>query len=109
MNSLGADALIVFTPRGVDKSLNYTPSTYSGFYGGYRGGYYNVSPGYYSESSTYHLQANLYSATDEKLIWSGELNTTDPSSVEAAVYEVSKEIYRDWVKYQIVKPKSSGK
>jgi hypothetical protein len=109
LDELGADALIVFAPKGVDKSVDYTPPTYSGFYGGYRGGYYNVSPGYYSESSTYHLQANLYSVSDEKLIWTGDLNTTDPGSVEAAVYEVSKVIYKDWVKCQIVKPTSSAK
>jgi hypothetical protein len=109
LNSLGVDALLVFAPKGVDKSVNYTPPTYSGFYGGYRGGYYNVSPGYYSESSTYHIQANLYSVADEKLMWTGDLNTTDPGSVEAAVYEISKEIYQDWVKNQIIKPASSGK
>jgi hypothetical protein len=68
-----------------------------------------VSPGYYSESSTYHIQANLYSVADEKLMWTGDLNTTDPGSVEAAVYEISKEIYQDWVKNQIIKPASSGK
>lgn len=106
VSALGVDALLVFAPKGVDKSVNYTPPTYSGFYGYYRGGYYNVSPGYYSESKTYHIQANLYSVADEKLIWTGDLTTTDPGSLESAIYEIDREIYIDWVKNGLVSTES---
>jgi hypothetical protein len=98
----GADAVLVFTPKGADKSVNYTPPTYNGFYRGYYGGIYSVSPGYYSESTTYNVQANLYSVSEEKLIWTGDISTTDPGSIEAATYDISKEIYADWVRNQIV-------
>jgi hypothetical protein len=82
--------------------VNYTPPTYNGFYRGYYGGIYSVSPGYYSESTTYNVQANLYSVSEEKLIWTGDISTTDPGSIEAATYDISKEIYADWVRNQIV-------
>jgi hypothetical protein len=98
LEAQGADAVLIFSPRSADKSLNYTPPTYSGYYRGYYGGAYSVSPGYYSESTTYRVQANLYTLADEKLIWSGDLSTTDPSSVEAAASQVAYKIYEDWTK-----------
>lgn len=100
----GADAVLIFVPKGKDKSVNYTPPTYSGYYRGWYGGMYTVSPGYYSESTTYHVQANLYTVADEKLLWTGDLSTTDPASIQAAAYEVSRSIYSDWLKRGIVKP-----
>jgi hypothetical protein len=102
VKSLGADVVLVYAPKGKDNTVNYTPPTYSGFYGGYRGGIYSVSPGYYSESTTYHIQANLYSVQDGKLIWTGDLSSTDPTSAESAAYEVAKSIYNDWVKNNLV-------
>lgn len=105
VKSLGAETVLVYAPKGKDNTVNYTPPTYSGFYGGYRGGIYSVSPGYYSESTTYHIQANLYNVADGKLIWTGDLSSTDPTSADAAAYEVAKSIYNDWVKSKlIVKP-----
>lgn len=100
--SLGADAVLIFVPKGQDKSVNYTPPTYSGYYRGWYGGMYSVSPGYYSESTTYNIQANLYTVADEKLLWTGDLSTTDPSSIQAAAYEVSRTIYNDWLKRGII-------
>jgi hypothetical protein len=65
---------------------------------------YSVSPGYYSESTTYRVQANLYTTSDEKLIWTGDLSTTDPSSVETAALQIAQSIYDDWLKNGLVKP-----
>ena len=101
--SVGADAVLVFSPKGADKSVNYTPPTYGGYYRGYWGGYYAASPGYYSESTTYHVQANLYSAADDKLLWTGDISTTDPSSIEVAASQIAQSIYNDWVKQGLVK------
>jgi hypothetical protein len=105
----GADAVLVFTPRGADKTVNYTPPTYNGFYRGYYRGAYSVTPGYYTESTTYNVQANLYTVSDEKLIWTGDISATDPSSIEAATIDISKNIYADWVKNQVVVQQASGK
>ncbi len=109
ISGFGADAVLVFSPKGADKSVNYTPPTYHGYYRGYWGGVYAASPGYYSESTTYRIQSNLYSATEEKLIWTGDLTTTDPGSIDAAAYEMSRKIYADWVKNQIVIPSAKSK
>jgi hypothetical protein len=102
IESLNADAVLVFVPRSADKSVNYTPPTYSGYYRGWYGGAYSVSPGYYSESTTYHIQANLYTVKDEKLVWTGDLSTTDPSSIDAAASYIGQRIYDDWVRNNLV-------
>ena len=99
----GADAVLIFVPKAADKSVNYTPPTYTGYYRGWYGGMYSVSPGYYSESTTYRVQANLYTTADEKLIWTGDLSTTDPSSIETAAMQIAQSVYDDWVKNNIVK------
>ena len=99
-----ADAVLIFIPKAADKSVNYTPPTYTGYYRGWYGGMYSVSPGYYSESTTYRAQANLYTTSDEKLIWTGDLSTTDPSSVETAALQIAQSIYDDWLKNGLVKP-----
>jgi hypothetical protein len=100
--SLGADAVLIFVPKGQDKSVNYTPPTYSGYYRGWYGGAYAVSPGYYSESTTYNIQANLYTVSDEKLVWTGDLSTTDPGSIQAVSYEIANSVYNDWLKRGLV-------
>ncbi len=109
ISGFNADAVLVFSPRGADKSVNYTPPTYNGYYRGYWGGMYSVSPGYYTESTTYRIQSNLYTIADEKLIWTGDISTTDPGSIEAAAYEVARKIYDDWAGNRIVKPAAKSK
>jgi hypothetical protein len=105
----GADAIVIFTPKSADKSVNYTPPTYTGYYRGWYGGLYSVSPGYYSESTTYHVQANLYTISDDKLIWTGDLSTTDPGSIEMAASKMAQGIYNDWIKNKIVSSPGTGK
>ena len=98
----GADAVLIFIPKQADKSVNYVPPTYSGYYRGWYGGMYTVSPGYYSESTTYRVQANLYTKEDKGLIWSGDISTTDPSTIDAAAMQMASAVYKDWVKNGIV-------
>lgn len=102
VKELGAQSVLVYAPKGQDNTVNYNPPTYAGFYGGWRGGVYAVNPGYYSESTTYHVQANLYLVDGDKLIWTGDMSSTDPTSAESAALEASKAVYNDWVKNGLV-------
>ncbi len=109
VEAYGADAILIFVPKGADKSVNYTPPTYSGYYRGYRGGVYSVSPGYYSESTTYHVQANLYAIEDEKLIWTGDISTTDPASIDKATFYIAQKVYDDWQKNSLISVPAKNK
>jgi hypothetical protein len=102
VTAAGADAVLVFVPKTSDQSLDYNPPTYAGAYRGWYGGVYAVSPGYYSVSTTYHCQANLYLVNGNKLIWTGDLSSTDPTSIEDAASHMAQSIYNDWVKNNLV-------
>lgn len=55
---------------------------YNSFYGYYSHHYAMVySPGYYRSNRTYFLETNLYDVASEKLLWSAQSETYNPSSL----------------------------
>lgn len=92
---LGCDA--IFTVGLVDKTseTRYVPGTSVGLvtyapysaYGYGFGGYYGYmggtmySEGYYTTDKTYFMEANIFDASNEKLIWSAQSEAYDPSSI----------------------------
>jgi hypothetical protein len=52
-----------------------------GLYYGYGYGSF-YSPGYYQTDKIYYIQTNLYDAQSEKLIWSAQSKTYNPSSID---------------------------
>lgn len=74
--------------RYVPGSTMYSPMAYGGYYG-YFGGYYGFygpmtyDPGYYTTDKMYYIEVNLYDVKSEKLVWSSQSETTNPSSLEA--------------------------
>jgi hypothetical protein len=92
------DAVLITHLVGVDRKQIYHPPTYSGgFYGyyGYVGGYaYN--PGYVSNQKTVKLETNLYDASSDKLVWSMQSATINPSNekklIEAKIKTVVKRL-----------------
>ena len=104
IDSLGVDAVLVFSYKGTDVSVNYSPPTYGGFYRGYYGGVYAASPGYWTETNTVNLRASLYEVKEDKLIWTGDFQITDPTDVNQVANQVANEIYTDWQKKIIVGP-----
>ena len=91
MKQLGCDAIL--TVGLVDKTseTRYVPGTvsYSPYMGyGYGfGGYYGYmgptmyNPGYYTTDKTYFMEANVFDASNEKLIWSAQSEAYDPTSI----------------------------
>lgn len=72
--------------RYVPGTTNYYPMGY-GYYGGfgayYAYGYNNFyTPGYYTDDKIYYLEANLYDAANEKLVWSAQSKTYNPTSLD---------------------------
>ena len=88
----------IFTVSLLDKetSTRYVPGTttyyapygygyahYGGFYGYYSAVYPVVyDPGYYTTDKTYYIESNLYDAKTEKLLWSAQSQTLNPSDLE---------------------------
>jgi hypothetical protein len=115
LDSLGADAMVVFTYKGTDVSQNYVPATYYGYCGGpwgYGYGYYYgwgggvTSGGYWMTTKTVNLKASLYTTSVQKTkgaIWTADITVTDPSYIDQAATNVAQQIYLDWQKNQLLK------
>ena len=100
----GFDGVLLTRLLSVDKSKEYTPPKkynnprtryypaspgwgygYGGFYGFYGTTYAEVhSPGYFDTSTTLKLETSLYSVATNELVWTGQSETVDPSSIEDA-------------------------
>ncbi|WP_443937401.1 hypothetical protein [Pedobacter sp. MW01-1-1] len=77
---------------------------YYGTFGGYWGYGYNnfYSPGYYENDKVYYLETNLYDATTEKLVWSAQSQTYNPSSLEDFLPGYQKAITERFIKDGLV-------
>jgi len=83
----------------------YYPTAYP-YYGAF-GSYYAYgyssfySPGYYTDDKIYYFEANLYDAQTEKLVWSAQSKTYNPSSIDSFLDEyveaLSKQLAKDGV------------
>lgn len=109
VDSLGADAVLIFKYTGTDKSANYVPATY---YGGFGGGYWGygywgggvATGGYWTTTSVVNLKALLYAVTNAQgAIWTGDVTVTDPNYVDQAATSIAQSIYADWVKNNLLK------
>jgi stage V sporulation protein SpoVS len=90
----GVDLVTITRVVGVSKETEYVPGTayytpapaYYGFYPYYYSSYSMVStPGYMREYTVGTVETNVYSLKSEKLVWSGQSQTVDPSSVNQAI------------------------
>jgi hypothetical protein len=61
---------------------SYPYAGYS-YYGYYSHAYSTVyTPGYYVNTTSYFVESSLFDTRSEKLLWTGQTETTDPSSVK---------------------------
>ena len=89
----------------VDKEENYTRgniSSYPAYYRNFSGYYYRSwsyysTPGYYTTTKTYTIETNVYSIKEDKIIWSGLTETTNPDGVKKLTEEVAQVVYKKMV------------
>lgn len=102
----GFDGAITMTLIDVDKEENYTPgniTSYPTYYRNFRG-YYSrrwtsySTPGYYSTTKTYTVETNVYSLKEDRIIWTGLTESTNPNGVKKMTEEISKVVYKRMVK-----------
>lgn len=101
----GFDGAVTMRLVDVDKEENYTrgnispyPTYYRDFSGYYHRSWSNYStPGYYTTTKTYTIETNIYSIKEDKIIWSGLIETTNPEGVEKMTAEVAKVVIKKMV------------
>lgn len=104
------DAIFLVTLLDVKTESRYVPgSSYApypayGYYGGWYGYYgYNYprvyDPGYYTTDKLFYLESNLFDTETGNIIWSGQSETTNPTSID----QFSKDYVRTVVKELVSK------
>ena len=102
LKSKGITSVILISLLDAQKETYYVPG--SSAYVPYRGGYYGYygvryasvyDPGYYQTTTSYFLECNAYRLSDERLVYSSQTKTVDPSSIDKFADEYSKLIVTD--------------
>lgn len=91
----GAVGVVVMRVTGKDKQLSVDPGMYTGpYYGGFWGGYYSFgwgmayTPGTVRTETIVSVETLVYDLRQDKLVWAGQSQTTNPSRVDALVKDV---------------------
>ena len=56
------------------------------------------TPGYFTTTKIYTIESNVYSIKDDKIIWSGLTETTNPDGVKKMTAEVAQAVYKQMIK-----------
>jgi hypothetical protein len=81
----------IYTPRDISSF----PSYYYGFSGYYHRSYhYYSNPAYYTTTKIYTVEVLVYSIREDKIIWTGLTETTDPDGVKKMTEEIAKVVYQ---------------
>jgi len=100
MQGDGYDGVVVTRLLGVEEKTEYVPPrtyTVPGHYYGYYS-YYGSSwdvvhePGYYQTHTIVRLETNLYDVGTGDLVWSGQSETFNPSSLEDIIDSATKAV-----------------
>lgn len=106
----GIDGVVIMRVTGKDKELNYTPGMampagywgrpYYGTWGGYWGYGWGMaySPGYLQTDTIVSVETLVYSLNQDKLVWAGMSETTNPSQADAFVADLAKGAAREMKK-----------
>jgi hypothetical protein len=100
------DGAVTMRLVDVDKEKIYTPgntSFYPSYYGNFSGYYhrswsYYSSPDYYATSKTYTVETNVYSIKQDKIIWSGLTETTNPDGLKKMTEEIAATVYKKMIR-----------
>lgn len=107
----GFDGAVTMRLIDVDKETLYQKNGLNRYPNNYRdfsNYYYDSSISYnnpenYVTTKTYTIETNIYSITENKIIWSALTETTDPKGVKKLTEEVSKVVYKQMLKDGFIK------
>jgi len=107
----GVDGFLTIVLLDKNKEQNYNPGYsqfgpvgyYRNWYGYYRTVYGRVyTPGYYSTQTKYYWESNLYDVPGEKLVYSAQSQSFDPSSINQLANDYSGKLINDMMKQGLV-------
>ena len=107
----GVDGFLTIVLLDKNKEESYNPGYsqiepvgyYRNWYGYYRTVYGRVyTPGYYSTQTKYYWESNLYNVPGEKLVYSAQSESFDPSSVNQLANDYSGKLINDMMKQGLV-------
>lgn len=102
----GFDGAVTMRLVDIDKDEVYRPgygmpyrNIYSNFSGYmYRNWSFYSTPGYYTTTKTYLIETNVYSIKEDRIIWIGLTETTNPEGLEKLTAEVTKTVFKQMIK-----------
>ena len=95
--------------RYVQGSYGYSPVTKYRWYGDFWGYYtywypYVYEPGYYTQEEVYFFETNLYDAETEKLIWSAQSESYNPTDIELFSEDFAEVILDELEDEKLIRP-----
>lgn len=114
LRSSGADAIMTIVLLGKTQEKNYVPGNvtyqpggwgpyYSRFWGYYRYSYSRVyTPGYYTTNTSYFWESNLYEVKKDKMVYSVQTESFDPSSAVSLSKDYSRKIVENMMKQGVL-------
>src|SRR3954465_8601511 len=92
----GFDAAVVMRPVAMEKETNYVPGSSYAVPAGYRSawGYYGAGwgyagdPGHYTQDKVLYIETNLYSLSEDKLVWWSRSKSYNPDTIAKQVVEI---------------------
>ena len=101
------------TPMYVEPVYNYHYNGYNDRYDPYYNDYYVyyetvqttvTEPGYYENQTTLYLESNLYRVSDAALVWSGQSEVVDASSIGVGAKDWAKVLAKGLILYEVIIP-----
>lgn len=118
LKSTGVDAVITIVLLDKQKESRYVPghvifSPYGHYHNrfwGYRVALYQriYEPGYYVTDTRYFWESNLYDMSTQKLVYSAQTHSFDPSSSESLGHQYGQMIVKDMVKNNVLNKQPSA-
>ena len=102
----GFDGAITMRLIDINNEKSYTPGTnyvYPSYYrtfGGYYYQYWNNynTPGSYITTKVYTVETHIYSIKEDKMIWTGLTETTNPDGFDNMTKEITEVVYKQMIK-----------
>lgn len=114
LHEAGVDGVLTVVLLDKNKERTYNPGSSRiapvGFYRNWFGYYSTIysrvySPGYYTSANKYYWESNLYDLNPEKLLYSAQSQSFDPSSIAQLANDYSEKILSDMTKQGLVAKK----
>jgi hypothetical protein len=111
LRKAGVNDVLTVVLLDKDKQKSFTPGRvdvvpvgyYRTWFGYYRTVYSRIySPGYYTSDTKLYWESNLYDLSENKLLYSSQSESFDPSSVSQLASDYSKRLVDDMTKQKLV-------